>query len=65
MTEQERWYWNDKHIQAAIAAMQGMLSSKETMVSITTQAGKHSISVPTAIALLSVDYADALIAELR
>lgn len=27
MTEQEKWYWRDKRIQAAIAAMQGMLAN--------------------------------------
>lgn len=65
MSEQEKWYWKDKHIQAAIAAMQGMLSSKETMTSITEKAKEHNISVPEALAMLSVGDADALIAELQ
>ena len=29
MSEQEKWYWKDKRIQAAIAAMQGMLANPE------------------------------------
>lgn len=61
----EREYWQQVHIQAAIAAMQGMLSSKETMESITRQAEKHNISVQTALAVLSVNDADALVEELK
>ena len=45
--------------------MQGMLSSKETMESITKQARNHNISVQTALATLAVVDADALVAELQ
>lgn len=61
----EREFWQQVHIQAAIAAMQGMVSSKETMVSITNQAKNRNIFVQTALAMLSVDDADALVEELK
>ena len=57
--------WQHYRIQAAIAAMQGMLSSKETMVSITAKAKERNISVPKALAMLSVSDADALVEELK
>ena len=61
----EREFWKQVYIQASIAAMQGMLSSKETMVSITAKAKERNISVPKALAMLSVGDADALIDELK
>ena len=57
--------WQHYRIQAAIAAMQGMLSSKETMMSITAKTKERNISVPKALAILAVVDADALIAELK
>ena len=61
----EQEYWQHYRVQASIAAMQGMLSSKETMESIAKQARKLNVSIPTALAELSVGDADALIAELK
>lgn len=57
--------WQQVHIQASIAAMQAQLSSFETMESITKRAREHNLTVQEAVATLSVDYADALIAELK
>jgi len=61
----EQEHWQQVRIQAAIAAMQGMLSSKETMESIAKQAKKHNISIPEALAELSVGDADALVSKLK
>jgi len=61
MTEQEKWYWKDKHIQAAIAAMQGMLANPK----------HHDVQVVSGCpfsnfyAINAVMCADALIAELK
>lgn len=61
MSEQEKWYWKDKRIQAAIAAMQGMLANPE----------HHKTQIESGVpcsyfyAVNAVMCADDLIAELQ
>lgn len=50
MSQQEIWYWNDKRIQAAIAAMQTV---------------DDHVSTVEELAKRCVRYADALISELK
>lgn len=58
MSEQEKWYWEDKHIQAAIAAMQAELSNPNNTFMMCED--KRAIIVRRA-----VGYADALVEELK
>lgn len=68
MTQQEIWYWNDKRIQAAIAAMQGMIANPQTFEQLDHDKGYKEVcggNKSQIIAIASVMYADALIAELK
>lgn len=68
MSEQEKWYWKDKHVQAAIAAMQGMIANPQTFEQLVHDKGYEKIcggDKSQIIAIASVMYADALIAELQ
>ena len=65
MSEQEKWYWKDKYVQAAIGAMQGQLSSQVSMKALVNEALKNNIRFEEMLAMYSVDYADALIEELK
>ena len=68
MTRQEKWYWSDKRIQAAIAAMQGMIANPQTFEQLYHDKGYQEIrggDKSEIIALASVMYADALVAELK
>jgi len=68
MSEQERWYWKDKHIQAAIAAMQGMLANPQTFEQIEHDERYKEIrggNKVQLVAIASVMYANALITELQ
>lgn len=65
MTEQEKWYWNDKRIWAAIAAMHGMLSNERHSASVAIIAKEADKSNVEVIAEAAVQLADALITELK
>lgn len=68
MSEQEKWYWKDKHIQAAIAAMQGMLANPQTFEQIDHDERYKEVcsgDKTKIVAKSSVMYADALVAELK
>lgn len=54
MSEQEKWYWNDKRIQASIAALNGITSS-----------GSFEQHTLEDVIAECVTLADALIAELK
>lgn len=65
MSEQEKWYWKDKHIQASIAAMQSYISDGERMALISKKFDYDDKIISKFIAEGAVMYADALIAELQ
>lgn len=68
MTQQEIWYWKDKHVEAAIAAMQGMIANPQTFEQLANDKGYKEVcegNKSQIIAIASVMYADALIAELK
>lgn len=60
-------YWKTLRTQAAIAAMQGMLSNPDTFNQYANNKayGKKIGSIEKVIALASVMYADALIEQLK
>lgn len=64
----EREYWQHYHIQAAIAAMQGMIANPQTFEQLVHDKGYKEVcggDKTQIIAIASVMYADALVAELK
>lgn len=57
--------WNEVRIQAAIAAMQAIVSNNETFLSTMNIGKRRSIPSDKAVVVISVELADALIAELK
>ena len=61
-------YWQQVHIQAAIAAMQGMIANPQTFEQLVHDKGYQEVcggDKSQIIAIASVMYADALVAELK
>ena len=64
----EREYWQQVHIQAAVAAMQGMLANPQTFEQIDHYKGYKEVcdgDKTKIVARASVMYADALVAEIK